>query len=87
MGFSARLFRRAGVQNGEFEMCPSWVPRLDEPMVSAEILWVNKGFVAVRAGGDLRRKSSKYVQCGEPQIVALKSKHFSSSSLRKSLKM
>jgi hypothetical protein len=48
---------------------------------------VNKGFVAVRAEGDLRRKSSKYVQCGEPQIVALKSKHFSSSSLRKSLKM
>jgi hypothetical protein len=30
MGFSARLFRRAGVQNGEFEMCPGWVPVVDD---------------------------------------------------------
>jgi hypothetical protein len=29
VGFSARLFWRAGVQNGEFETCPDWVPGMD----------------------------------------------------------
>ena len=49
-----------------FETNPAWVPSLDNHPVFARMFLQEGRVVSVRAEGDLRCKSSKCLQGGEP---------------------